>query len=197
MRQFQKEFLKWKDSVKEYSIEENVITMQTKPYTDLWQRTYYGFSNENAPALLMDSDEKYFSFTVKTEFESKVRFDQCGIMIYQDTDNWFKASIEYENEAIQYLGSVVTNRGYSDWATTEISVDCKQMWYRLSRRESDYCIENSLDGIHFHQMRIFHLEKGADTVSFGLYVCSPGNSSFKSVFSHMEVSECRWEAHQN
>ena len=37
--------------------------------------------------------------------------------MYMDSDNWFKASIEYENESIQRLGSVVTNNDYSDKAT--------------------------------------------------------------------------------
>nr|WP_276307057.1 hypothetical protein [Brachyspira sp. G79] len=29
-----------------------------------------------------------------------------------DSENWFKASIEYENKDYQRLGSVVTNNGY-------------------------------------------------------------------------------------
>ncbi len=35
--------------------------------------------------------------------------------------------IEYENEQYQRLGSVVTNRGYSDWATTDIDASVKSM----------------------------------------------------------------------
>lgn len=50
--------------------------------------------------LQITTDEKFFSFTVKTEFESKVRFDHCGVIMYLDRDNWFKGSIEYENEEI-------------------------------------------------------------------------------------------------
>lgn len=69
--------------------------------------------------------------------------------MYLDSENWLKASVEYENNSFQHLGNVVTNRGYSDWATTEISPDIKIMWYRLSRRNDDYCIECSEDGIKF------------------------------------------------
>ena len=96
---------------------------------------------------------KLFSFIVKAEFDSKHRFDQCGIVMYLDSENWLKASIEYENEKIQHLGSVVTNGGYSDWATTETDASVKTMWYRLSRREDDYRIDCSTDGVHFMQMR--------------------------------------------
>ena len=98
-----------------------------------------------------------FSFTVKTEFASKRRFDQCGIVMYLDSENWLKASIEYETREYQRLGSVATNHGYSDWATTDIPASVKSMWYRFSRRESDYCIECSEDGVHFKQMRICHM----------------------------------------
>ena len=187
--------LSWTREPKEYSINENKIEIITEPHTDLWQRTYYHFRNDNAPALQMESDERFFSFTVKTEFESKRRFDQCGIIMYLDSENWLKASIEYENESFQHLGSVVTNNGYSDWATTEIDANVKSMWYRLSRRDDDFCIECSEDGKVFRQMRVCHMFKGGGKVRFGIYACSPEESSFKATFTHMELSECKWLAH--
>ena len=187
--------LEWTRAPKQYSIEDGRISVVTEPCTDLWQRTYYGFRNDNAPALQMKTEEKYFSFTVKTEFASKRRFDQCGIVMYLNSDNWLKASIEYENEQFQRLGSVVTNLGYSDWATTDIDASVKSMWYRFSRRESDYCIECSEDGVHFKQMRICHLFEGAGKIRFGIYACSPEDSSFRAVFSHMELTECKWLPH--
>ena len=141
--------LEWIRKPKEYSITEDEIEITTEPYTDLWQRTYYHFRNDNAPLLQMKSNEKFFSFIVKTEFDSKHRFDQCGIVMYLDSENWLKASIEYENEKFQHLGSVVTNHGYSDWATQEIDSLVKSMWYRFSRGENDFCIECSIDGENF------------------------------------------------
>ena len=139
--------LTWTREPEEYSITEDRITITTMPHTDLWQRTYYHFRNDNAPVLQMETEEQFFSFVVKTDFTGSYhRFDQCGIVMYLDSENWLKASVEYENESFQHLGSVVTNHGYSDWATTEIPTDTRIMWYRLSRRESDYCIECSADG---------------------------------------------------
>ena len=74
--------LKWTREPQSYDIKEDKIEMITKPYTDLWQRTYYHFRNDNAPVLQMKTKEKYFSFVVKTEFESHQRFDQCGYWDY-------------------------------------------------------------------------------------------------------------------
>lgn len=188
--------LKWTREPKDYTITAEKIEIVTNPNTDLWQRTYYHFRNDNAPVFQMETDEKYFSFVVKTDFaESHTRFDQCGIVMYLDSENWLKASVEYENDKFQHLGSVVTNNGYSDWATTEICADVKSMWYRLSRREDDFCMECSQDGITFQQMRICHMSKAKDRIRFGIYACSPENSSFKAVFTDMEITECKWLAH--
>ena len=187
--------LKWIREPKNFKICDSKIEIITEQHTDLWQRTYYHFRNDNAPVLQLETSEKYFSFVVKTEFESKHRFDQCGIVIYLDSDNWLKASIEYENEKFQHLGSVVTNNGYSDWATTEIEANIKTMWYRLSRREDDYCIECSEDGVTFKQMRICHMWKGNEIIRFGIYACSPEDSSFKATFTNMEITECKWLSH--
>ena len=191
MKQFQ-----WTREPKAYTVEGDRVSITTLPHTDLWQRTYYHFRNDNAPVLQMESNERYFSFIVKTSFEeSHCRFDQCGIVMYLDSENWLKGSIEYENEEYQHLGSVVTNHGYSDWATTEISAGIKSMWYRLSRREDDYCIECSDDGEYWKQMRVCHMFRGDGTVRFGIYACSPEESSFTAVFSNIELTECAWRAH--
>lgn len=185
----------WTREPKSYVFQDDCIEIVTAPHTDLWQRTYYHFRNDNAPVLQMRTREKFFSFTVKTEFASKHRFDQCGVVLYLDSENWLKGSIEYENEAFQHLGSVVTNHGYSDWATTEIDASVKSMWYRLSRREDDFCIECSQDGIRFSQMRICHMWEAADEIRFGVYACSPEASSFKATFTNMEVTACKWLPH--
>ena len=165
---------KWTRQPKSCSIKGDTIEVVTNPGTDLWQRTYYHFRNDNAPVFQMETEEKFFSFVVKTDFTgSHHRFDQCGVVMYLDSEN----------------------NGYSDWATTAIPAKVKTMWYRLSRREDDYCIECSQDGIHFTQMRVCHMQQGAGKIRFGIYACSPENSSFKAIFTDMKLTECAWKAH--
>ena len=67
------EKFKWKHEPKDYKIDNDKIEIVTKPHTDLWQRTYYHFQNDNAPVLQIETDEKYFSFVVKTEFTDSSR----------------------------------------------------------------------------------------------------------------------------
>lgn len=200
---------KWINQPNSSEITKNTLKIRTTPNTDFWQHTYYGFKNDNAPALLLESNTN-FSFTSKVSFKYQNRFDQCGIIIYQNSDSWFKASIEYENNSFSRLGSVVTNNGYSDWATTDIP-STELIWYRLSRRGSDFLIEFSPEGIEFRQMRIFHLHNLGNTstqmgelnppkepdlpIRFGLYACSPMDSSFEAKFSNLTLEECLWMAH--
>ena len=188
--------LQWTREPAACEIKDGAISITTAPHTDLWQRTYYHFRNDNAPVLQMQTKEKFFSFVVKTDFtQSHQRFDQCGIVMYLDSDNWLKGSVEFENEEFQHLGSVATNNGYSDWATTAISADVKTMWYRFSRREDDFCIECSTNGVDFSQMRVCHMYAATDAISFGIYACSPEESSFTAVFTDMKITECAWKAH--
>lgn len=200
---------KWFNQPKLFEITDKSVTITTEPNTDFWQRSYYGFRNDNAPAFLLES-EINFSFKAKVSFEYRARFDQCGLIIYIDSDNWFKASVEFENERFSRLGSVVTNHGYSDWATTDLPTTTA-MWYRLSRRGPDFLIEFSPDGTGFKQMRIFHLHCLGETsaemgrvnppspaelpVQFGLYACSPLNSSFEAKFNNFKLDNCLWMAH--
>ena len=66
---------------------------------------------------------------------------------------------------------------------------------RFSRREDDFCIENSFDGVTFKQMRICHMFNVKNEIAFGIYACSAENSSFKATFTDMELTECKWLAH--
>ena len=199
----------WMYKPKDCNVTKSVVSITTAPGTDFWQRTYYGFRNDNAPCLLLETRDN-FSFTTKVEFEYKKQFDQCGLIIYLDSENWFKASIEYENDQYARLGSVVTNMGYSDWATSDIELP-GEIWYRLSRRGPDFLIESSQDGLAFNQMRIFHLHQLGDTsatmvksilptetetsMRFGVYACSPLESSFTATFSSMTIEPSIWRAH--
>ena len=187
--------MEWIRKPKACTVTADSVEIVTEPFTDLWQRTYYHFRNDNAPVLQMSTAEQFFSFAVKTEFDTKVRYDQSGIIMYLDCDNWLKASVEYENDQIQRLGSVVTNHGYSDWASADIDASIKSVWFRFSRREDDFCIESSSDGVTFQQMRICHMFHAGEEITFGVYACSAEDSSFRARFTDMELTECKWPAH--
>jgi len=200
----------WINEPQKSFITESEVRITTDSGTDFWQRSYYGFRNDNAPALLLETMDN-FTLTARVEFQYKSRFDQAGLIIYQNSENWFKASMEYEDSSFSRLGSVVTNKGYSDWATSDVDT-VNEITYRLSRRGPDFLIEQSFDGKDFRQMRVFHMHVLGETTEemgklnppapaekpmrFGLYACSPLETSFEAVFDNIVIEESLWKAHE-
>ena len=62
--------MEWIRAPKECLVTENTVEIVTEPFTDLWQRTYYHFRNDSAPVLQFKTEEQFFSFVVKTDFDS-------------------------------------------------------------------------------------------------------------------------------
>lgn len=170
----------------------NGLEIWTKPETDFWQRTHYGFRNDNGHCLLRKV-EGDFCLTTRVEFRPNTLYDQCGLIIRLDENNWIKTSTEYINEASSKLGSVVTNLGYSDWATQDIASSVNQLWYRISRRGQDFLIESSRDGTTWQQLRICHLHQANDQIAVGLYACSPLESSFRCRFHFFQIGPNQWQ----
>lgn len=199
----------WANRQEQCRVDADTVSITSTPGTDLWQRTYYGFQVDNVPALLMSTDRNV-TFTVRARFDYRRRYDQCGVLLRHHED-WFKASIEHENDELARLGSVLTTNGYSDWATTDIA-GCSERWYRISRRGPDFRLEQSADGTHFAQMRVFHLHTLGETatalcdqpadrlpaapVQLGVYACSPEESRFTARFDHIRIQPSTWQPHR-
>ena len=60
----------WTREPKQYDIDSTKVEIVTAPHTDLWQRTYYHFQNDSAPVLQMETDKRFLSFIVKTDFST-------------------------------------------------------------------------------------------------------------------------------
>ena len=96
--------------------------------------------------------------------------------------------------------------GAPDWACLDDGLPHPEsctIWYN-AYLESDAIIraadnfwanKPAEDGATFRQMRICHMHKGKGKIRFGIYACSPEESSFQAVFSKMQLMECQWEAH--
>ena len=163
----------------------------TDEKTDFWQNTHYGFQNDNGHCLFTTLTGD-FSLLTRVEFRPLQKYDQCGLMVRVDRDNWIKVSTEYEDNERSRLGSVVTNLGYSDWATQDIPSTHTEMGYRISRKENDFLLENSYAGHGWSQLRIAHLHKVSEVCEAGVYACSPLGKDFWCRFKFLEISGNEW-----
>lgn len=167
------------------------LELSTDEKTDFWQRTHYGFQRDNGHCLFtrLPGD---FSVQTHVEFQPGEQYDQCGLMIRADAETWIKASIEYEDANLSRVGSVVTNLGYSDWATQDIHSKHREAWYRISRNRNDFLLEHSFDGAGWKQMRIAHLHGIGEQLEVGPYACSPTGKGFRCRFTLLRFAENSW-----
>lgn len=163
----------------------------TNEKTDFWQNTHYGFQRDNGHCLLTKQSGD-FALMTQVEFRPQEKYDQCGLMVRGDRENWIKVSTEYEDEQHSRLGSVVANLGYSDWATQDIPSSHTQMGYRVSKNGSDFLLESSYNGQAWAQLRITHLHKSFKQLEVGVYACSPIGKDFWCRFNFLAISKNEW-----
>jgi regulation of enolase protein 1 (concanavalin A-like superfamily) len=165
---------------------DNGLQLLTKAETDFWQRTHYGFRRDDGHCLLTTFSGD-FTLETRVSFAPKTQYDQCGLIVRVDAENWIKCSVEYEDEALSRLGSVVTNHGYSDWATQDIASTVSTMCYRIGRKQNDFFIQYSFDGDVWQQMRIAHLHRATPELQIGVYACSPIGAHFSCKFDYVDI----------
>ena len=193
----------WVNQQPWHKVDNGRLYVKTDPKTDLWQGTFYGFDPDpdNGHGLLTKVTHD-FSMTVRTELFPKQQYDQCGLFVRGNSRNWIKASTEYEDKKLSRIGSVVTNRGWSDWATLDDTSGVTLRWYRIrSRIESnlkDFIIEysdakNPRNDKSWHQLRIAHLHENFASLSIGIYACSPKEEGgFEAIFDRFSLVNSDW-----
>lgn len=182
------EGFEWLYPPESYEFIENGVKIVTKDHTDFWQRTHYGFRNDNGH-VCYKKIKGDFVLSAHTTFESDTIYDQCGLICRLDEDNWIKTSTEYETAEYSHLGSVVTNMGYSDWAKQEIPASVRSISYRMERKGNDFFISASTDGTNFKEIRVGHLHKDAPELMVGVYACSPQRAGFKCTIDQIQIKQ--------
>jgi uncharacterized protein len=186
--------LQWFHEPGQWSIQPAVPALVLTPEaaTDFWQRTHYGFRVDSGHFLYMQAAGD-FVLTTRVRLHPVHQYDQAGLMVRLSADCWLKTSVEFEPHGPNRLGSVVTNQGYSDWATQELSKDKDEVSFRIRREGEDYLVETSLDGVSWSQIRMAHLAEdrpGAEA-SAGLYACSPKGTGCVAQFRFLSLEPGR------
>ncbi|KAI9034181.1 hypothetical protein DFJ74DRAFT_648546 [Hyaloraphidium curvatum] len=162
---------------------EGTLTFTSDKGTDFWQRTHYGFRNDNGHFLAVKGYPEAgkegidYVMNVGIKWKAAAKYDQAGFYIRASASCWAKFSCEYEAaEFPAGLGGVVTNSGYSDWSFAPVANDTNKMYYRLRRRGPNYIVHASADGkTKWTQLRLFRLSEddGVTPLDIGIYAASP------------------------
>ena len=183
--------LQWRHEPKKWFIDttNSKLVLETDPETDFWQKTHYGFENDNGHFLYTKTD-KNFRMTTKVKALPNSKYDHAGLMIRHSKNTWVKTSLEYITTSLSKLGAVVTNQGYSDWSTQYVKDKEIDLYFRISRIASNCYIDFSWDGEEWMQMRIAHLDIPDDApISAGLFACSPQGKDQSVRFDFLTIEE--------
>jgi len=138
--------------------------------SDAWRETSYGFTRDDAPALVVDLPTPgavEVTFTV----DLTAQFDQAGLMVRADERTWIKAGVEL-SDGVPQLGAVVT-LGRSDWSVRPVpDWSGRRVSLRASRSGDAVTIRARVDDEPFALVRLAPFPAGAAAVA-GPYACSP------------------------
>ena len=165
------------------------VEVTTQEKTDFWQRTHYGFRADNGHFLSVPTHGD-FTLTARVVYEPTHQYEQAGLMVRYDQENWIKTSVEAETDAPFRLGAVVTRAGYSDWSTQSIEAVPVDRWFRLERDGDDYTVLTRCDRDQWEQLRIAHLAPPAPDalLNVGVYCASPLSTGLVVHFFNVAIS---------
>ncbi|WP_223691113.1 DUF1349 domain-containing protein [Leifsonia poae] len=160
--------------------------------TDAWRTTAYGFVHDTEHALLAPFDA---GTAVEVAFTGDFSgdFDQAGVFLRTDDENWIKTGVEFSDGLLQ-LGAVVT-RGVSDWSVAPVPHWAgRRITVRASRSGDAVAIRARIDDEPFALIRLAPLDPDA-VVHAGPFLCAPSRSGLTVTFESWTVTEADGSLH--
>ena len=167
----------------QWEIKNNVLSMSVTPQSDYWRISHYGFTVDDAPFYYATYGGE-FEAKVKVVGEYKERFDQAGLMLRIDHENYIKAGIEFVDGKFN-LSTVVTHKT-SDWSVITLDKTVPYIWIKAVRRLDAVEIFYSFDDKTYTLMRNAWLQDHIP-VKVGLMAACPDGSGFNAKFEYFQV----------
>ncbi len=177
------ESMQWFNEPEQWCIENNALSMYVTPQTDYWRISHYGFTVDDAPFLYSLRGGE-FEVKVKISGDYKTRFDQSGIMLRTDHENYIKAGIEFVDG--KYNLSTVVTHHTSDWSIIPLDKPVRYVWIKAVRRLDAVEIFYSFDDKEYVMMRNAWLQDNSP-VMVGVMGASPDGNGFKAVFENFSI----------
>ena len=177
------EKMNWFNEPEQWSIEGDKLTMTITPKSDYWRISHYGFTVDDAPFYYAEYGGE-FEAKVKVCGDYKTRFDQAGMMIRIDHENYIKTGIEFVDG--KYNLSTVVTHHTSDWSVIALDKPVKELWIKAVRRLDAIEIFYSFDDKTYTMMHNAWMESNRP-VKIGMMGASPDGDGFKATFSDFSV----------
>ena len=177
------EKMQWFNEPSQWEIKDKKLTLFATPQSDYWRIAHYGFTVDDAPFLYTTYGGE-FEAKVKITGDYQERYDQAGMMIRIDHENYIKTGIEYVDG--KYNLSAVVTHHTSDWSVITLDRAVPFIWIKAVRRLDAVEIYYSYDDQTYTLMRIAWLQDNTP-VQVGLMAASPDGQGFQASFEHFQV----------
>jgi regulation of enolase protein 1 (concanavalin A-like superfamily) len=161
------------------------LTVTAREESDAWRLTAYGFVHDTEHALLAPlavGEAMEVSFRAPWDGQ----FDQAGIFVRVDEENWMKAGVEFADGHLG-LGAVVT-AGRSDWSVGWVDewLD-SEITVRVSRWPDALIVRARADEDEWRLVRVAPFD-GDAAASAGPLLAAPTRAGLTVRFTRWERS---------
>lgn len=177
------EKMTWFNEPFQWEIKDKKLTMMVTPQSDYWRISHYGFTVDDAPFYYSTYGGE-FETKVKITGDYKARFDQMGLMLRVDAQNYIKAGVEFVDGKFN-LSTVVTHKT-SDWSVITLEKAPPFVWIKAVRRLDAVEVFYSFDDKEYIMMRNAYLQDNTP-VQVGLMAACPDGNGFKAIFENFTV----------
>ena len=159
------------------------LVVKSRPKTDFWRKTFYGYITDNGHFLHL-TVEGDFSFQARINGQYAALYDQAGLMVRLDAENWMKCGTEFFDG--KRHASVVFTHDFSDWSTMADLSDVAPIWWRAVRKRDSIETLCSLDGKAFTSVRQGYFPPNVK-VEVGIMCAAPEGPGFEAVFDELKL----------
>ena len=175
--------MQWFNEPAKWEIKNNSLSMSVTPQSDYWRISHYGFTVDDAPFLYTLRGGE-FEVKVKVSGDYTARFDQAGLMLRIDHENYIKAGIEFVDG--KYNLSTVVTHHTSDWSIITLDRPVPFVWIKAVRRLDAIEVFYSFDDVTYTLMRNAWMPDN-HPIMVGVMAACPDGNGFKARFDNFSI----------
>ena len=159
------------------------ILVRSRAKTDFWQKTFDGYVADNGHFFHLTASGD-FTFTASINGKYATQYDQAGLMVRIDAENWMRCGTEFIDR--KRYASVVFTRTYSDGSTLPDLSETEPIWWQIVRKKDSIETLCSLDGARFMSVRMGYFPPQR-TVEVGIMCAAPSGPGFDASFKTLRL----------
>ncbi len=175
----------WLNPPGKWTLEDGKLSLETDYQTDFWRETHYGFIRHSGHFWQIPAPPR-FTATLNFDGQYETLYDQAGLMLYIDEQNWLKCGIEHSDGMTNF--SIVVTRGKSDWSVIGHPLISGPQQVRLTAMDNAVLAHFQTPNGAWQLMRVANFPSSTEAW-LGPMACSPERAGFSAKFLDLQISE--------